>query len=113
MKDIKIMKYIFAIAFALMLAACNQDAPAPAIATVVGTSAPQGTYASDTGRTTYTFNNGRVRVENPTLGVSETTFQMDGDVAKFQFDGGMPVGLKKVNEGVWVHTSTGGKFVKN
>lgn len=102
------MKFIIALLFALTLAACNQDA------SIIGSAAPQGTYASEAngGRTTYTFKDGMVRYENPALGVMETTFQMDGDVAKFQFAGGMPVGLKRIKEGVLVHSDSGTKFIK-
>lgn len=99
------MKYVFAIAIAILLAACNQDAP------VMGSAAPQGTYASETGRSTYTFSGGKLRFENKTFGTSDGTFEMVDGAIKVRFENGDQTVLK-VKDGVLVDAGNGTKFVK-
>lgn len=99
------MKYLVLILMVFLLVACNSDAPG------IGSSKPEGAFATESGKSTLTFHAGRVRFENPVYGSGETSFEMVDGVAKFQFKNGFPMTLKKEKDGSWID-ETGTKLVQ-
>lgn len=95
------MKLLIAIAISLALVACDSG---------VGSSAPNGTFVTADGKLTLTFSGGHVKSESAVFGNKETTFQMVDGVAKFQFEGGMPMTLSRTKDGEWVG-ATGMKYL--
>lgn len=89
------MKCVLSFLFPLLpLTACDSGARG------VASAAPEGTYVSSDGKVTLTFRGGRVSSES-SLGNREGSFEMVDGIAKWQFDGGMPMTLKREEDGTW------------
>ena len=84
------MKYLLSILLAFMLIACDSNIPA------LNSSTPTGTYVSADGKDSLTFTSGHVKYSsNVKSDVGTTVFVMEDGIAKWQFDGGMPMTFKK------------------
>jgi hypothetical protein len=74
------VKYLLSVCLALLLVACNGKVEIP------HSSSFEGTYVSLDGKSSVTFtSDGKVR-----YGKKETLFSVEGNMIKFQFDGGIP-----------------------
>lgn len=74
------MKYLLPLVLALLLTACGSNISA------THASVLDGTYTSLDGKSSITFTpNGKVR-----WGAKEAKYAVEGNILKYQFDGGLP-----------------------
>lgn len=100
------MKYLFTLVFVIFLSACDSQIGASSASSV------DGTYMAPDGRNNFTFtSSGKVRVVffgNP----KETTYTLQDNSIKFQFEGGMPQTFVLNSDGS-LTSDTATKYKKN